>query len=168
MTFLNNDITALIPLVNKFKSNLQILHILNPSSKKRINPTKLTNDLRTKYLYEKISFSVYLQPNIENGILEFLSTNPCDLLVMFTQHSGFFDKLFQKSSTREIAFHANTPLFSFNKNLISTMQIKTLRYIGLAVLSSNLSVPIFLNFFALIMSRLVSGSAYRIFKCIML
>jgi hypothetical protein len=66
-----------------------------------------------------LSFSIHLHSDIEDGIAEFISENKCDLLVMFTHNPGFLEKLFGRSSAREMVFETwIPPLLTFNKELI--------------------------------------------------
>ncbi|MBA4848893.1 universal stress protein [Emticicia sp. BO119] len=50
--------------------------------------------------------------NVEEGIVDFLSTHEADMLVMLTRHHSFFDVLFNRSLTRTFAFNATIPLLS--------------------------------------------------------
>lgn len=115
---IHKELTAVIPIVKKFKAHLQIVHVLQPDSKKRFDRITLTNELRTKHNYDKLSFSIRLHSDVEDGIAEFISENKCDLLVMFTHNPGFLEKLFGRSSTREMVFETWIPLLTFNKELI--------------------------------------------------
>lgn len=118
MLSIHKELTAVIPIVKKFKAHLQIVHVLQPGSNKRFDKIGLTHELRTKHNYDKLSFSIQLHNDIEDGIAEFISENKCDLLVMFTHNPGFLEKLFGRSSAREMVFETWVPLLTFNKELI--------------------------------------------------
>jgi hypothetical protein len=71
---------------------------------KKFDQDNLVKELTSKFRYTKISISFSLHDDMEEGIAEFVSQNQADLLVMFTHHVSFFEKLFAKSSKRELAF----------------------------------------------------------------
>lgn len=52
---------------------------------------------------------------IENGIFEFILHNPVDMLTMITKKHSFFDKIFRKSISEELALHSTIPLLTLHE-----------------------------------------------------
>jgi len=56
-----------------------------------------------------------LKTDITDDIDEFIADINADMLTMFKRDLTFFEKLFGKSVTREMAFHTWTPLLTIKK-----------------------------------------------------
>ncbi len=52
---------------------------------------------------------------IEDGVFEFIHHNDVDMLAMITRKHGFFDKIFRKSISEELALHTNVPLLTMHE-----------------------------------------------------
>ncbi len=118
---LDTEIKTLIPLAIIFNSNIHILHVISPSSNKKIDPELMLASIKKKY--SKITFHVSINDNIAVGIDEYVADIKADMLAMFTHEVTFFEKLFGKSVTREMAFHTSIPLLTFNNNLVNTTPV---------------------------------------------
>lgn len=68
------------------------------------------NELQMRY----IEFAFVENDHVLEGISNYLDNNPFDMLAMLTHHRGFFEKIFHRSLTRKMAFHATTPLLAFH------------------------------------------------------
>ena len=52
---------------------------------------------------------------IEIGVFEFILHNPTDMLTMITKKHSFFDKIFRKSISEELALHTGIPLLTLHE-----------------------------------------------------
>jgi len=52
---------------------------------------------------------------IEDGVFEFIRHNNIDMLAMITRKHGFFDKIFRKSISEELALHTDVPLLTMHE-----------------------------------------------------
>jgi nucleotide-binding universal stress UspA family protein len=52
---------------------------------------------------------------IEDGIFEFIWNNDIDLLAMITRKHSFFDEIFRKSISEELALHSDIPLLTMHE-----------------------------------------------------
>lgn len=111
----NKEIEQLIQFANFFNSSIHLLHIVPPDSKDEIDKVKIKNDLVSKYNYPKINVHISVNDDVIEAIDEYISGVKADLLAMFTHKLSFFEKLFGKSVTREMAFHSWIPLLSIKK-----------------------------------------------------
>lgn len=107
---LEEELETLMDFARQFNSAIHLLHILPPGS---TNETSRVNTLKDKYP----SIHVYMakSDNMEEAIDEYIARIQADLLVTFTHDLNFFEKLFGKSITRELAFHSRIPLLSLKK-----------------------------------------------------
>lgn len=112
---LNIEAKALVPLALLFNSTIHIVHVIEPNSKKNIEIKTITTDLISELNYTKIKFKVVINEDIINGIDEYIADTKADMLAMFTRELTFFEKLFGKSVTRQMAFHSRIPMLTFKK-----------------------------------------------------
>jgi nucleotide-binding universal stress UspA family protein len=112
---LNIEAKALVPLAQLFNSTIHIVHVIEPNSKKNIEIKTITTDLISELNYTKIKFKVVINEDIINGIDEYIADTKADMLAMFTRELTFFEKLFGKSVTRQMAFHSWIPMLTFKK-----------------------------------------------------
>jgi nucleotide-binding universal stress UspA family protein len=52
---------------------------------------------------------------IESGVFEFIKHNSIDMLTMITKKHSFFDKIFRKSISEELALHTDIPLLTLHE-----------------------------------------------------
>jgi nucleotide-binding universal stress UspA family protein len=79
-------------------------------------PTELDSLLKFEYhdYFKGISildYQVHAQ-NVQEGIIDYLSTHEADMLAMVTRRHSFFDVLFNRSVTRKFAYNPTIPLLS--------------------------------------------------------
>lgn len=115
MSNINTEIKTLVPLAELFDATVHILHIISPESKKKIHAKKLITDVTKKMKYQKITFHVLMNDDITEGIDEYIAGIKADMLAMFTHNLTFFEKLFGKSVTRQMAFQTWVPLLTIKK-----------------------------------------------------
>lgn len=100
----------LIDLVNQFNANL---HILNVVAEDEINEhSKYIERLSLQKAFKSLkhSFHTEINDNIEDGIMDYMKDNSCDLVVMISRDNGFFDFVFQTSTTRKIVLNSKIPV----------------------------------------------------------
>jgi nucleotide-binding universal stress UspA family protein len=110
---LNKELKMILPLAQLFDATIHVLHIVSSESRKNINAKTVVDKLQIKY--PKITFQVSINDDILEGIDEYLADTKADMLAMFTHEVTFFEKLFGKSLTRQMAFHTWMPLLTIKK-----------------------------------------------------
>ncbi len=102
-------------LVNTFHAELEVLNVdYNSKHFKPDTPEQslllhtLLEDLKPKYFFIN-------NPVVEDGISEFAENNNIDLLVVIPKKHKLLDSLFQKSHTRQLAFHSHIPIVSVHE-----------------------------------------------------
>lgn len=113
------DSTALIQVkyfATIFNAQLNVLHVLEPNHE--IDLAEATQD---KFIESKLentehkTFFVY-EKSASEGIIDFVKSHAIDLIIVEPYHRNFFDRLFHKSTTKELAFHINKPILAIHGN----------------------------------------------------
>lgn len=110
-----SEIQKIIPFAKLFDASINVLHVLPPESKQMIDAVSVQLSLAEKYKYQKISFHIAHNSNINAGINKFVVDVKADILAMYTNEIGFFESLFKTSFSREEAFHSLIPLMTLKK-----------------------------------------------------
>jgi nucleotide-binding universal stress UspA family protein len=66
--------------------------------------------LREKYPSKIFQFNIVKASTIQSGIRQYLGDNKHSLLVMFSKQKSFFEYLFNKSDSLEMAYHTHVPM----------------------------------------------------------
>lgn len=97
-----------------FNAPLSVVHVLEPEHQMdadEINTDKFIEkqlehtDHKTFFVYEK---------NAADGIVEFAQAHEMDLIIVEPYQRNFFERLFQKSTTKELAFRINKPILAIH------------------------------------------------------
>lgn len=114
MRNLEKEITMLVPYIERFGSTIHIVHIT--SSGKEIEALEeRMNTAIQKLGYKNIVSLVLVSRSVEKAIEDYVNLSKADLLAMFTHTPTFYEKLFDRSMTRRMAFQAQIPLLAFKQ-----------------------------------------------------
>ncbi len=102
--------TALVALAEQFNSKVTVLKVLKPGeitdNDEAVQCVKLNQTLSSlNHNYELVE-----NTNVEQGINSFLNKGNVDMVAMLERKVGFFEKLFHKSITKQVATHTKLPL----------------------------------------------------------
>lgn len=97
-------------LREQFNADIQIIHVQKDIDKMNIG--EVAGKISTDILFSEVKHSFHTIENadIEKGINEFISENPTDMLVMVSHQHNLFERLFNSSHTRLIAYQTQVPL----------------------------------------------------------
>ncbi len=112
---LKSEIERVVSFARKFNARVHVLHVTSPREENAIDATGIVTQLINRLNYPHISFAVSHANNPEEGIDEYIAKNKIDMLAMFTHELTFFEKLFGKGITRQIALFNKVPLLTFKK-----------------------------------------------------
>jgi nucleotide-binding universal stress UspA family protein len=112
MKNLEAELAILIPYIERFGSIVHILHIVEDGSLIESVEQEI-NRVVKKTGYKNIVILVTFDPDIDGAIDQYISVTKADLLTMFTHELSFFEKVFDKSVTRKMAFQSKIPLLAF-------------------------------------------------------
>lgn len=123
LTKLSKEVAQLVPIAQRFEAKLSIFHVY-PVYPMVVNPEKFNQEealanLKAENNFDDIDFTlikVFEDNAILDGIDVFVTTHRPDMLVMFTRKRTFFDKIFDSSKTKEMAYNVKVPLLSIKTN----------------------------------------------------
>jgi len=106
------ELKLLIPYLEKFDSIVHLIHVA--SSLKVVSAVeKKIEAVVIKSGYKNVVFRVMVNKKIDEAIDHYVDVIKADLLTMFTHDPTFYEKLFDRSITRKMAFHSKVPLLAF-------------------------------------------------------
>lgn len=112
------EIKTIAMLASLFDASIQVLHVQSHGTIVPSDMEQFVKDLKKQAKYEKINFTVTQNEQIAQAVELFAEQEHADLLVMFTHKLDFYEKLFGKGVTRELAFYGHVPLLTFNKTTL--------------------------------------------------
>lgn len=112
---LDEGLKVTIPFAKLFDASMKILHVVSDDSFVQ-SEKELIQQLLKSIKYPKIDFHVSVNDSVEEAVDGFVTEQNADLLTMLTHKLDFYEKLFGKSITRQLAFHQSIPMLTFNKS----------------------------------------------------
>jgi nucleotide-binding universal stress UspA family protein len=111
---IDKELKAMLPYLKVFGATLHVLHITSKGK----DLEALADDVKAKLKktdYRKSTVTIRVSDKIDWAIESFVEEIKPDMLAMFTTEHKFFDKLFNRSITRKMAFHSHVPLLAFKR-----------------------------------------------------
>jgi len=103
--------------IDKFDSNVFVLHINNKGSELTSHQETVKRKMREYFNESKVSFHEFIAEDIEAEVENFMLEYNIDLVSAIPLHNTFFERMFHNSLTRKLAEHATKPvLILTNKN----------------------------------------------------
>jgi nucleotide-binding universal stress UspA family protein len=114
LTNVQKELKTLIPYLEKFNSTVHLLHVTS-SLKEVSGLEKKIDGIVKKAGVTNVICKVIVNKNIDEAIDYYVVESKADLLTMFTHDVSFYEKLFNRSMTRKMAFHSKIPLLAFRQ-----------------------------------------------------
>ena len=111
---LQKELSILIPYVQTFGATIHILHIVQDGEDVGELEAKIEKIVQ-KINYKNIVTLVTVDMDVNAAIDQYISVSKADLVAMFTHEASFYEKVFDKSLTRRMAFHGKIPLLAFKQ-----------------------------------------------------
>jgi nucleotide-binding universal stress UspA family protein len=111
---LHRELQILIRYVEKFGSTIHLIHIVPPGNDIGPIEAKIERVLQ-KFPYKNIVTLVLVDSDIDSALDQYVEVSKADVLAMFTHELSFFEKVFDRSMTRKMAFHSRIPLLAFRQ-----------------------------------------------------
>jgi nucleotide-binding universal stress UspA family protein len=108
------ELKMLMPYAENFGATIHLLHIA-PSGKDVEVLEEKVDKIVQKLGYSNVVTLVLVDYFIEGAIDQYLGVCKADLLTMFTHNLTFYEKLFDRSMTRKMAFQSSVPLLAFKQ-----------------------------------------------------
>jgi nucleotide-binding universal stress UspA family protein len=108
------ELKALIPYLEKFGSKIHLIHVTSNLKEVSALEKKIVG-LVEKSGIPNVICKVMVNKKIDEAIEHYLEATSADLLAMFTHDVTFYEKLFNRSMTKKMAFHSKIPLLAFRQ-----------------------------------------------------
>lgn len=119
-SYIKSDFECLrkvIEIAEPFKAHLNIVHISdrrNSHEQENSKMEEFISEVKIKAPYWNLTFEVIFDEETEQALQNYIDKHEAGLLVMSTHHRDFFDKIFGKSYTQQMAYHTKVPLLVFH------------------------------------------------------
>lgn len=114
LTHLEKELKTLIPYLEKFDSTVHLIHVTQSQKTVSIIERKIDSVVQ-KTGYKNVVVRVIVNKQVDEAIDHYVDVIKADLLTMFTHERSFYEKLFDRSMTRKMAFHSKVPLLAFRQ-----------------------------------------------------
>jgi nucleotide-binding universal stress UspA family protein len=114
LTHLEKELKTLIPYLEKFDSTVHLIHVAQSLKTVSIIERKIDSVVQ-KTGYKNVIVRVMVNKHVDEAIDHYVDVIKADLLTMFTHERSFYEKLFDRSMTRKMAFHSKVPLLAFRQ-----------------------------------------------------
>jgi nucleotide-binding universal stress UspA family protein len=108
------ELKILSTYASRFASTIHLVHVASNGDHVDDLEEKLA-DVIKKSKVKNVCGVVLVDHDVEGAIEQYISVNKADLLAMFTHKVSFYEKLFDRSMTRKVAFHSLVPLLAFKQ-----------------------------------------------------
>jgi nucleotide-binding universal stress UspA family protein len=118
MTHLYAEAEAVVFFARLLHASISVLYVAPEGSRPEIDIKAKEETLIQRTGYADITFDVAVNNKVAEEVDTFVENEEADMLAVFTHKLDFYEKLFGKSVTRQLAFHSSVPLLAFNKTLL--------------------------------------------------
>ncbi|MEM8522665.1 universal stress protein [Flavobacterium sp. PL12] len=103
---------TVLSLAHTFGASIDCLHIVNPDKKNVENSKE-----QWKALVEdkEVNFNSITGDDKEGIAIDYIESNQVSMVGMHVYHRNFFEKLFEISLSKKLAFHINIPILAIHK-----------------------------------------------------
>lgn len=99
-------------LSKKFDSKIHILNV--QKSDTSFKPEEVTGKMKTRMTFSKLDYEFHsiTDKKVEDGIQNFISQHPTDMLVMVSQPHNLLERMLGQVITKNISYQVNVPLLA--------------------------------------------------------
>lgn len=106
------EVRAIVPYLKIFDSTLHVFHVAE-RIKDADNLQVIVKKSLKKVDYRKSTVTIDKSKKVDQAIESFVQELKANLVIMFTHKKNFYEKLFKRSMTKEVAFQSKVPLLAF-------------------------------------------------------
>ena len=114
MQHLEKEIKTMVPYLDKFQSQVHLIHVV-PFSKDVAATEAKIDKVMMKSGYKNVIVRILVNERVDVAIDNYVKASKADLLTMFTHEKSFYEKLFNRSMTKRMAFQSRLPLLAFKQ-----------------------------------------------------
>lgn len=112
---LDDELELLMPYIKMFESKLLIFHVAFNTKAGEEAEGRIKEAVK-KIDYSKFDIRVVVAKEIDEAADHYLKETKADLITTFAHEHSFYEKLFDRSLTRKLAFQGKVPLLAFREN----------------------------------------------------
>ena len=101
--------------VKTFDATMSVLNVDHKKNAATVNAEEQSALLHGLLEETHPQYFFFDNPDVEKGINEFAESNNLDLLIVIPRKHRLLDSLFQKSHTKELAFHSHIPILAVHE-----------------------------------------------------
>jgi nucleotide-binding universal stress UspA family protein len=94
---------------------IHIVHVDHEGKMDGHSVQRLESGIRESGIYPSVKVNVFRDMEISDALERYIDDINADMLAMFTHKTTFFENLFGRSITREMAFQSHIPLLAIKK-----------------------------------------------------
>lgn len=106
------EVKVILPYLKIFDSTLHVFHVVE-KIKDAANLQVVVKKILKKVDYRKSTVTIDKSKKVDDAIESFVKALKADLVIMFTHKKNFYEKIFNRSMTKEMAFQSQVPLLAF-------------------------------------------------------
>ena len=111
---IEGEFKRLKPYLEIFESSVHVVHVA--VNDKMVGEAKeIINTAFRKFDSRKLKIEVLVSKDIDKALDGYVMEQKADLVCLFSHHHSFYDKLFNRSQTKKMAFQSKVPLLAFKK-----------------------------------------------------
>ncbi len=111
-----NEIKILAGISKLFNAELTLLHVCNEKETAIMeDKEKIFNELKVEIDYMKTNLEMVQNENVINGIDDYVSKHKTDIISMATHRRSLLGKIFDRSLTKQMAYHTRIPLLALER-----------------------------------------------------
>ncbi len=110
------EFDLLLPLAKIFDTRIHIVHVHRPDVEPGTDPALLAQNFKMTFNYAKIEGRSIMNTDVKAGIEEYLKSGGIDMLCVFSGKRNFYERIFEKSSSRQLVFQNTLPILTISKN----------------------------------------------------
>lgn len=111
---LEEELAILLRYIERFGSTIHLIHIIPPGEQVEAVEARIERVLHG-FSYKDIITLVLVDNDVDSALDQYVEVSKADVLAMFTHEISFFEKVFDTSMTRKMAFHSRVPLLAFKQ-----------------------------------------------------
>lgn len=115
MNHLATEMSQMSKLAQWFGAKLHILHVIRDGKHEKMHVESILATLDKIVPGTSIEFHTARGSHIAEAIDHFVTHQKADLVALFTHKLEFYEKLFDTSVTRQMAYQNHVPMLAFNK-----------------------------------------------------
>jgi nucleotide-binding universal stress UspA family protein len=112
-----DNIKFLIKIAEYYKTSIDIVHVtdINLTKEEKLGyMVDLNNEFPQSISFNKLDIKLLYSTNVAERLNTLLKESNAELLVLVARKRNFIDRLFNKSLTKSMVYHTQTPLLIFS------------------------------------------------------